>query len=115
VRWTLPHPDDPTVRARYGHDPERGGVWCELTYNEVLVAYDMTDAYDVEAPIHGLLTFMSQFGFFDGHDVDAAFEWLGNSHDENLTMHGWPSGPRRAPKRLRRVIDIIENLRAAGE
>jgi hypothetical protein len=77
VDWTLRHPDDPgAYAAKYGRDPERGGYWAELVYCDVPVTYDMSDAYDVGSPIRGLLMFLSQFGFVDGHDIDTAFEWL---------------------------------------
>jgi hypothetical protein len=113
VRWTLPHPDDPTVRATYGFDPERG-VWAELEYCGVVVVHDRFEIdFDGERPVRSVLRFLSEYGFLRGDEVDAALE---NCRDGNFQTcpHGWPCGRRRAPgRRVRRVIAVISNLESA--
>ncbi len=95
MRFVLRHPDDPTVRARYGHDPERG-VWAELEYCGVVVVYDAAEPdFDVERPVLGVLRFLASYGFLVPDDVDAAFEWVAGAGEP----HGWPAPRRRAPRR----------------
>jgi hypothetical protein len=114
VEWTLDRPDDPTVRAHYGHDPERGGPWCELEHCGVVVNFDSGEVdYDVERPLLGVLRFLAEFGFRSGGDVADALAWL-SEMSAGQTISPLPQGPRRAPRRgVRRVLRVIEHLRAA--
>jgi hypothetical protein len=109
VHFTIRHPDDPSVKATYGHDPARG-VWAELTYCGVRVVFDATEIdFDFERPVLGVLRFLNEYGFVSAHDFDAAFERLTGRE------HGWPSRRRRSCGRgVRCVIEILETLEAAG-
>jgi hypothetical protein len=106
-QFVLRHPDDPSVRATYGVDPERGGPWAEVIYNSITVTYDATNlGYDLERPVPGLLAFLCDFDLLGGSDIEDARVWLSLPPDYR----------RRRPRRgARTVVRIIENLaRAAG-
>jgi hypothetical protein len=102
--FRIRHPDDSRGMARYGHD-EHGGYWAELTAGVVGVRYDMASAdYDVAAPLLGLLGFLSKHGYVGADDVEVALAWGDGRHPRSLG-HG-----RKAPRRLRRVLRVVQNL-----
>jgi hypothetical protein len=115
VQGTLNRPDDATVKATYGYDPERG-VWAELVYCDGRVVHDATEInFDFERPLLSILRFLASYAFVAPNDVDDACEWLaGKCRCVTFEAgdHGWPSCSRRAPRRG--VLRIVENLRLAG-
>lgn len=119
MQWEISHPDDPTWIARYGHDPERGGVWAELTYNGVRVVFDATEiGFDRDRPVRSVLRFLATFEFVAPDDVNTAFELLHeHCQDGNFQArpNGWPYGtPRAAGRGVRQVFRIVERLWMAG-
>jgi hypothetical protein len=111
MEWTIAHPDDPSSTSTYGFDPERGGVWAELEHCDVLVTYDSAEIdFDFERPVVGMLMFLATFGFIDGDAINDAFGWLSGGGEDRR----WTCGTGRPSRQLRRVVRIVENLRAAA-
>jgi hypothetical protein len=108
--FVLHHPDDWRRVLRYGLD-DHGCAWAELTSGSLLVRYEAAcGGYDDEEPVRGLLTMASQWGFVGADEIIAARRWLRGLDDRPPE---WPGRRRRAPRRLRSVLRIVENLERA--
>lgn len=101
MQWSIAHPRDRTWLAQYGVDEH--GPWASTLWNGVVVRYDLvSEAYDFERPIRGLVGFLSQLGFVGMNDVEDALTWIAD-----------PLGCGRRPRRgVRRALRVIENLGA---
>ncbi len=105
--FTLRHPDDLTLLARYGHD-ERRGCFVDIEVDgTAVVSYESTaEDYDVDQPTVGALAFLAEFGFLGPNEVEDAVRWLARP----------PCCRRRekAPRRVRRVLGILAELERAA-
>lgn len=102
--------------ARYGVD--ECGPWAEIVWNGLVVRHDANEPdFEQCQPWRSVLLFLAIFEFLDcsSDEIDAALDWLDrrNSHGENFSP-GWPCRRRQPPRRLRRVLRVISDLRAAG-
>jgi len=89
-----------------GHDPQRGGVFTEVAWNGLVVAHDGNDVDADDDPVRPVLRFLASFGYIAIDDIAEARGWL-------TRPSCWRR--RRPPRRVRRVIAIVEALeRAAG-
>ena len=104
MEFELRHPDNPTQTARVGHDPVRAGVFVEVTWNGVTVAFDQADLDDDDA-ITGVVRLLATWGFIDPVVVSDLRAYLD-------TPSCWRSKTQR--RRVRRVLEIVEALEAAG-
>jgi hypothetical protein len=106
MEWTTRHPTDPTMVARYGHDPARGGTYVEVEHNGMhLVSYESCLG---DQAIRDVLDDLGTFGFFSYDDVETALEWLARPTCWRLER---PEGCG-----ARQVLRVVERLRiASGE
>jgi len=120
VEYRLPHPSDPQRHAIYGFDPRLRQYWGEvyeapaeweifnsLTGKAMKIvetgrrrdSYDALGCrYDAARPLLGLLTWLSEHGFFSADDLNETLELL-REH-----------GSDAVPKRLRGVAQVIHDL-----
>ena len=105
VEFILCHPDDPTRIARLGHDPQRGGAFVETTWAGVVVALDASDVDPDRDPVVEIVAFLANFGFVPPGALDDFRAWL-----RRPTC--WRS--RRAPRRVSRLLRIVEALEKAA-
>lgn len=99
-RFGLDHPTDKGLRAVYGLD-RAIGFFGEVTCGKRLVEeYDrLHPPYDDK---RGLLAFLAKHGFFTPRQVQEA-----------LRQSAWALPGEMEPE-LRRVAEVLENLRAAA-
>jgi hypothetical protein len=104
VEFVLTHPAAPTLVARYGVDPRRGGIYVEVADDDArVITYE---ALATEQAIIDVLDVLANFGFIAAEDVEPAIEWL---DVPAVWRRGLP-----APG-VRRALSIIEELgEAAG-
>jgi hypothetical protein len=108
--YQLRHPRDRRRVLRYGCDPE-AGCWGESYDGVVAARYESAcTSYNLVDPIIGLLRFACRLAYVGVDDVEDALRWI-DGHDGRLGGH--IQGPR-APRRMRRVLRIMANLKAAG-
>lgn len=98
------HPDDPTQTARVGRDPERGGIYVEIEWNGTVVTFDQADLDDDDATT-GVVRLLATWGFIDPCALADVRAWMS-------TPSCWRR--RRAPRGVRRVLAIVEELKAAS-
>jgi len=107
VEFLLRHPDDPARAARIGHDPRRGGTYCELLVQGLPVTIDGVDTDPEQAPISEVVALLEHEGFLPPRSLEEIRIWVD-------TPTCWHSG--RVPKTVRRVLRVIRALEeAAGE
>jgi hypothetical protein len=105
VEFALKHADDPSRVARVGHDPERG-LYVEVVWNGVPVVLDAADMDADYDPVEEIISLLINFGYLPPLALDETRAWLSRPSC-------WCRG--RAPKKVRRVLTIVEALeRAAG-
>jgi hypothetical protein len=98
----LIHPHDPTTRAAYGRDPQRG-VFVDVSYAGMTLPYDAAQGhYDMMQPVLGALGFMAQFGLVGWSDVEAALRRLVRAPE---------LGHRRPRKGVRRALRVLSDFR----
>lgn len=104
MQWTIHHPTDSTLIARYGHDGRRG-IYVEVEDDGTRVV--MYEAQDVEQAILDVLDLLAGFGFVGGTDVDAAREWL-------ATPTEWRRGlPEPGVRTVLRVVEALRDVAGA--
>jgi len=96
---------DRTVVARYGHDPERGGVYVEIDDDEWrLATYEANCDYDA---VLGVIEILASFGFVGSDDIEAALEWLETPPE---WRRGLPAGGvRRLMRNVGRLSEVARS------